>query len=820
MKTTILFSFFCLLFSLKSYTQNIERDLSIEKWSFSQEGKSEFLPAKVPGTVHTDLLKNNKILDPFYGDNEKKLQWIENENWIYKANFNISSKEIQNEHLELHFQGLDTYAQVQLNGKKILVADNMFRTWVVEAKKYLKIGRNELEIQFVSSSKKGKEFAKNLTYTLPENERIFVRKAQYQFGWDWGPRFVTAGIWKPIILKIWNFAEIKSVKHQQTIHKDLAQINFQIEINTEKSGSYFLKLNDSGKMIQLKKGLNFIQENIEIKNPKLWFPNGYGSPHLYNFEISLSKNQEYIDSKKLKIGLRTIELIQENDKIGKSFYFKVNGIPVYAKGANSIPLHSFLPETTKSDYEKLVKEARFANMNMLRVWGGGIYESDDFYDLCDENGILVWQDFMFACAMYPGDKDFLNNVKQEVIDQANRLQNHPSLAIWCGNNENDEGWKNWGWQKQFNYSKQDSTKIWNDYVKLFREVIPKTLDSVSLQKPIYHQSSPQNGWGRKIAYEEADVHYWGVWWGMEPFEKYNEKVGRFVSEFGFQGMPPLKTFEKFTKNFSLDDEGVKNHQKHKTGYETIKTYMERDYPVPKDFENLVYISQLLQARGMKIGIEAHRTAKPYNMGTLYWQLNDCWPVTSWSSVDFFGNRKASHYEIKRSFEDLIFTVKKVENSYQIYVVSDLQNTISGKFQISLFDFKGNLLWKSEKSGIILGNSSEKHFDINESDFKNFDTKTSVLKMSFESTSNQFSTLYYFDKPKNLVLAKPTISTRFINDKTIEISTDVLAKDVYLISDEVENFDDNFFDLLPGEKKIIRSELPIKNIKVKTLFDVQ
>lgn len=261
-------------------------------------------------------------------------------------------------------------------------------------------------------------------------------------------------------------------------------------------------------------------------------------------------------------------------------------------------------------------------------------------------------------------------MKQEVVENVTRLQNHASLGIWCGNNENDEGWHNWGWQKQLGYTKQDSTKIWKDYVKLFREIIPKTLDSVSAQKPIYWQSSPSNGWGRKQAYTEGDVHYWGVWWGMEPFEKYKEKVGRFVSEYGFQSMPQASTFQAFTQNLSFEDAGVRNHQKHKTGYETIRTYMERDFPVPEKFEDFIYMSQLVQASGMKIAIEAHRTSKPYNMGSLYWQLNDVWPVTSWSSVDYFGNRKAAHFAIKKAFEPTLFTVDFKDNAYKISLNRD------------------------------------------------------------------------------------------------------------------------------------------------------
>ncbi len=837
-KTLFYLVFLSLIFNNSFNAQVVSRDLSKEKWTFSQQGKNDFLPAKVLGTVHTDLLQNKRIPDPFFGDNEKKLQWIEEENWVYKTNFNLSEKEFQNAHINLIFNGLDTFADVFLNEKKILFADNMFRTWKVDAKKFIKKGNNTLEIIFYSASKKGKELAKQLPYKLPENERVFVRKAQYHFGWDWGPRFVTAGIWKPVILELWNDAKIESVKFTQETSPKKAKIKFVTTINAEFQGLYDVKINEKLFRVALKKGENIVSNIINIDRPKLWYPNGYGEPHLYPFKISLSKYNNVqksktknlvLDKKSLNIGLRTIELIQEKDEVGKSFYFKVNGIPIYAKGANVIPAHSFIPSADKNIYKNWMKEAKFANMNMLRVWGGGIYEDDEFYNEADKNGILVWQDFMFACAMYPADENFLKNVKNEVIDQANRLQNHASLAIWCGNNENDEGWNNWGWQKQLGYTKQDSAKVWKDYVKIFREIIPKTLDSVSAQKPIYWQSSPSNGWGRDVAYKEGDVHYWGVWWGMEPFEKYREKTGRFVSEYGFQGMPPISTFLKITDKETLRqaqgdkmfvDEGIKNHQKHGTGYETITKYMERDYKVPQNFEDFAYVSQLLQAHGLKIAVEAHRQRKPYNMGTLYWQFNDVWPVTSWSSLDFFGNRKAAHYQFKRSFEPLLLTVLETEKYYEIFATNDLLSELNGGLNLDLIDFFGKNLWNASGIETVKTNTAHKIAEIEKSVFNDFDLKKTVLKITFNSKDGNAETLFYFAKPKDLVLEKPTIKTRFINDKTVEISTNVLAKDVYLISDEAGNFDDNFFDLLAGEKKVVSAEKAIKNLKILTLFDVQ
>lgn len=815
-KKTIIF--ITLLYCSFLTAQNSYRNLSTENWALNKQNDSQKNKAKVPGTIHTDLFENKLIPDPFLGTNEKQLQWIENENWEYETKFILSKTELKNQNIDLLFEGLDTYATIYLNGKLFLETDNMFRTWNKSVKKELRVGENHLKIIFKSASNFGKEEAKKLPYTLPGDEKVFTRKAQYHYGWDWGPRFATCGIYKPIKLHFWNDVQIENVRYEQiNLTDDLAKLNFIITVNCEKAGNYNLKINDKSKKINLKQGENKIQFPYEITNPKRWWCNGLGEANLYAFQINVSKKNKIIDSEKLNIGLRTIELIQEKDEIGKSFYFKLNGIPVFMKGANYIPPDSFLPRVTDSTYNSIVKNAVDANMNMIRVWGGGVYAEDSFYDACDQNGILVWQDFMFACAMYPSDEKFLSTVKQEVIDNVNRLQNHPSIALWCGNNESDEGWKNWGWQKQYNYSEADSTNIWNGYQKLFHEVIPQTLDSLlSKEKNIYWPSSPSIGWGRKESLLQGDSHYWGVWWGMEPFEIYKKKVGRFMSEYGFQGMPNIETFKKFAKEeeLNLTSEAVKNHQKHNTGYQTIQTYMERDYKIPSKFEDYIYVSQLLQAEGMKTAIEAHRRAKPYCMGTLFWQLNDCWPVTSWSSVDYFGNWKAFQYQTKRSFENILISVNEEENQYKIYVVNDELNSEKAELELKLLDFEGRLLWGKISEIKIEANTSKVYFEIEKKEFETFNLNKAVLSLKF----NAARTNYFFAKPKDLALQKPSVAIKRINEQTIEISTNVLVKNVFLSAESETFFSDNYFDLLPNEKRIIKLSKPIKDIKVISLFD--
>lgn len=823
MNKILLFAFFFMQTLINAQTS--ERNLSSEKWRFKNTKENNWLTASVPGTVHLDLMNNKIIPDPYKDENEKKVQWIENENWDYQTSFNITSKDLENQNIDLVFEGLDTFSEVYLNGKLIQSTDNMFRKWTIPVKQYLKTGENILQVKFKSSLNAGKEFAKKVPFTMPESPRSFVRKSQYQFGWDWGPRLVTAGIWKDVKLNFWNIARLDHVKIEQKIlTKQKADLNIHAEIFATEEGKYSFSINGKSQNISLKSGLNLVSIPYQIQNPKFWQPNGWGKPNLYNLKITLKKDKKNIDEKSERIGLRTVELIQEKDEKGKSFYFKVNGKPMYAKGTNWIPGDSFSPRMTKEKYQKLIKDCKEANMNMIRVWGGGIYEDDEFYTACDENGILVWQDFMFAGSFYPADEKFQRNVEMEVKDQVERLQNHPSLALWCGNNEIDEAIVNWGYQKQFKYSKEDSLQVWKDYKKIFHEIIPNAIQKyASRDKQIYWPSSPSIGWGHKESLTEGDSHYWGVWWGEQPFEIYNAKVPRFASEYGFQGMPTLETTKSmFSGNPELDlnNGTIKAHEKHSRGWEIIENYMKLDYIVPTDFVKYNYVSQLLQSRGMQIAIEAHRRAKPYNMGTLYWQLNDCWPVVSWSSIDYLGNWKALHYQVKRSFENQVVLVEEKEGILNFYGINDGSDTIEDvNLELEVNNFKGeNILAavstpKQNLEGAVKFDSSSIHELVGEAD-KNELFLNVILRGKDEKIIAESN--YFFAKPKDLKLPKPNIQIKKISATEIEISTDVLAKDVYLSGDI--HFSDNFFDLLPGTSRIIKLSKPLEKIEVMSLWD--
>ena len=577
------------------------------------------------------------------------------------------------------------------------------------------------------------------------------------------------------------------------------ELNYDIYVNNKFNSSF--KINDT------------INSTFRINKPKLWWPHNLGDPYLYSIKVVVKKDETVLDSISTKIGLRTIELITEKDSIGESFYFKVNDVPVYAKGANYIPQNSMQNKVTDTHYETLLNDAVAANMNMLRVWGGGIYENDIFYDLCDEKGILVWQDFMFACAMYPGDKDYLQNVQQEAIDNVKRLRNHASIALWCGNNENSEGWHRWGWQD--GRSENEKDEIWSNYLKVFDSILPNTVNG--LTDTDYWQSSPKYGRGNPKYEREGDAHDWWIWHDAYPFEHLEEKVPRFMSEFGFQSFPSYEVINYINQSDSLEisSDGFKNHQKHARGFQLIDEYMERDFPIPAKAEDYVYMSQLLQAYGITKGLEAQRRAKPYNMGTLYWQLNDCWPSISWSSIDFFGNWKALHYKTKKAFDNTLVSSKIENNVLKTYVINDNLKPLTDTLTLKLIDFSGKELWSFSKEITVNQNSSELMHEIILTDI---DIANAVLISNF----NNLTSTFYLTKPKNLKLHNQKITKEVIKTVSgfsIKLSSTTLQKDVFLFSKEKGHFSDNYFDLLPNESFEVKFETEsetLNDLKIKTL----
>lgn len=813
----------------KGFGQETTRSLSGESWKFKNAKEANWLSASVPGTVHTDLMANNKIPDPYLDENEKKVQWVETEDWDYQTTFKVSDAELKNDQAELIFDGLDTFAEIYLNGKPLQQTNNMFRQWIIPVKNILVKGDNVLQIKFKSSVNVGNKMAEKVPFKLPESPRSMVRKAQYQFGWDWGPRLVTAGIWKDVKLNFWNNAKISNIQlEQKSLTTTKGQLSFNIEVVADKSGNYQVAVNNlAPKAFILQKGVNKISVPYEVKNPKLWQPNGWGKPELYDFKVTLTQQSKKLDEESLRHGFRTVKLVQEKDTKGKSFYFLVNGKPLYAKGTNWIPSDSFLPRITKQKYYKLIQDAKDANMNMIRIWGGGAYEDEAFYKACDENGILVWQDFMFAGSFYPSDNVFVENVKEEVKYQVRRLQNHPSIALWCGNNEVDEAIVNWGYQKQFKYTKEDSLQVWKDYRKVFHEAIPQTLkETLTPDNNIYWPSSPSIGWGHKESLTEGDSHYWGVWWGEQPFEMYEEKVPRFASEYGVQGMPSMEAVKSMFSgkaDLNLQNPVIKAHEKHTRGWQIIDGYMTRYYTLQTDLVKYNYLSQLLQARAMQVAIEAHRRAMPYNMGSLYWQINDCWPVVSWSSIDYLGNWKAAHYQAKRSFEQQLIAVENKEGILKTRVINDgLKDFKSVRLSVSIQKLNGEVVEKFDETDQKLNaNSIVEYSPLKIADIVAKELQDQVVMhytLKDEKNNVLAESNFYLVYPKDLKLTKPNLLVKNISATEIEVSTDVLAKDVYLIGDT--HFSDNFFDLMPNTKKRINLSKPLEKIDIMSLWDTK
>ncbi len=772
-------------------------------WSFRSMNSNDWYPATVPGNIYSDLIDNKLIEDPFIGANETKVQWVADSTWVYQTHFDVSSSTLNKDHLQLHFEGLDTYAKVYLNDSLILSSNNAFRNYKIPVKKLIS-SRNTLAVHFAPTHY-AEEIEKNkLDYTLPEGNRVFTRKAQFQYGWDWGPKLNTMGIWKEVSLQAWDDSRIENVylrKDSYTEKKARFTAIITLTSPPKKSTSIqvFADGQDFSMQIPATAETNSFEVPITIENPIFWWPHNLGIPHLYEVEVQLVQDGIARDEVILNHGVRNVSLIAEEDEHGQSFYFDVNGIPVYMKGANYIPQHSLQNRVTEEDYENLLQDAVDANMNMLRVWGGGIYENDVFYDLCDKKGILVWQDFMYACAMYPGDEAFLENAKQEAEDQLVRLRNHPSIVLWCGNNENNEGWHNWGWQDGKTQAQKD--KIWEDYLKLFDSILPAEVAKHTQLD--YWESSPKYGRGNPKYQFEGDAHDWWVWHDGYPFEHFEDFVPRFMSEFGFQSFPSMDAmkFINQSEEIQIDTEGMRSHQKHHRGYELIDLYMERDYKVPENDEDYVYVSQLVQARGMRMGIESHRRAKPYNMGTLYWQLNDCWPGISWSSIDHFGNWKALHYEAKKAFENVLVSFERKGDHVGIYIVNDLLNDIDKTLKVRLIDFQGNELWNSSKAISVPSNSSMlvESFSIDHME------EIQWNQVMLEAHYGDHSSAYFFEKPKNLALENGDLDIeiqKVAEGFSIELKSKVFQKNVMLMASAKGHFSDNYFDLKPNETKTV------------------
>ncbi|CAM3477560.1 beta-mannosidase [Marinicrinis lubricantis] len=809
----------------------------LKHWKFKESKDDQWRLAHVPGCVHTDLLRHGIIPDPFYGTNERELQWIDKADWEYEAHFDVPDDVMEHSRVSLVFDGLDTYADVFLNGEKVLSADNMFRSWKLDdAKGKLKPQGNVLRVYFRSPVAEDIPKLKALGYALPASNdqseagglgdqkiSVFARKAPYHYGWDWGPRFVTSGIWREVRLEAWSNVRITDLFiRQDRVTTNAAELTAVAEIESEADWQGKLKISAAGleweRDVMLAAGVNTVELKLEIPNPKLWWCRGLGEPHLYTFYAEYVQEGRTLAERSVQTGLRSVRLVREKDEAGTSFYIELNGVPVFAKGANHIPNDSFVSEVTYERYKHEIVSAVESNMNMLRVWGGGIYEQDDFYDLCDAYGLMVWQDFMFACSMYPGDEAFLNNVRIEAEENVKRLRNHPSIVLWCGNNEIDTAWSHydeksgWGWKQQ--YSPELREKIWADYEAIFHRILPEAVQRIA---PIaeYWPSSPMADWTNDASQHarndssSGDIHYWGVWHNVEPFENYNKVIGRFMSEYGFQSFPEWETVRTYAKesDMELESEVMLQHQKNGSGNRLIRQYMEMYFPEPKDFRSFLTMSQLQQAEAMKTAIEAHRRRKPYCRGSLYWQMNDCWPVASWAGMDYYGRWKALQYTSKSSFQDVLLSMDGTGESIGFHLINDTLEEIGGSLRIMLLDFSGKLLQQWKPAASAGPNEAQVVYSLKAEEVLRGYRPEQVLLLAELEQDGQLldSRTYYFVTAKQLELHNPTITCESVEASggtRVLLQTDTLARYVTLSAETEGIFSDNHFDLIPGIPKVV------------------
>lgn len=837
---------FIILYSCGSKQQVLTEAIN-STWQFRKAGDTAWIPAKVPGCVHTDLLANNKIPDPSFRKNEQAVKWIENADWEYTTRFTLPNDMASYPNIDMQFDGLDTYADVYLNDSLVLKADNMFLGWTIAAKKFLKEGENTLRIYFHSAVKVGMEKLNKVPYLLmaaneiaPENERtnVFTRKAPFHYGWDWGPRLVTCGVWKPVKLQAWSNTKMKDLYIKPlNVSSERASYKVSAEIEATENINAALEIwIDNKKMasldVDLQSGKNNPNIEFSLDKPELWWTKGLGGQKLYQLELKLINGNKTLQTLTHRLGVRTLELSREKDSTGTSFTFKLNGVPVFMKGSNYIPSDIFTTRNTLANYKRVVQDAVDANMNMIRIWGGAIYENNEFYDLLDENGILAWNDFMFACNMQPNDSAHLENIRKEAEYNVKRLRNHASIALWCGNNENLRAWSGWGWQEKV--TKEQGQILWGVYEKIFYQILPSVVEKMHPEVS-YWPSSPQAENNKNSNPSSGDEHDWRIWFGDVPFSTYAENTCRFISEYGLQSFPEMKTIRAFANDSDMAySSSIMEHRQRSlmpwigvgfNGNEMINTYIKRYYKTPKDFESFVYLSQVMQAEGVKFAIEAHRRQMPHCMGSLYWQINDCWPTMSWSSVDYFGRWKALHYFVREAFKPVLPVIFRDGKVIKIAIANDKLEAEKHQLEVTLYDFSGKVLWQKNQDIILDANSSKTYMTIAE---KELLAKGNAAKMILEvkvkkSESLVAENLFYFLDIKALTLEKPEIikTIEKISDKAYKITlvTNTLAKNIALSSNSEGRFSNNFFDMLPGKSYTINFSGDLKGeINIKTIVD--
>jgi beta-mannosidase len=662
------------------------------EWKLREVNDSRWMEAKVPGSVLSALLANGRIPDPFYRINEYETRELFRKDYEFEREFTVSGELYGKSRIELICYGLDTLAEIYINDLLLAKTDNMHRTWRFDCKELLNPGENQIRIVFRAPipyiekyvPAEGKEITYTPTGGMKGNQ--YLRKTHCMFGWDWGAQLPDAGIWRDITLAGYSDGRIEDVEVRQKHESTRVIVTVQTELSAlSADDDIHLAVTlrtPSGEEIEEWRPAHIgrTECSITVEHPELWWPTGYGNQPLYRLTVELVKENRVCDSRILSIGLRTLTVSQEKDEWGSEFAFMVNGVKIFAKGADYIPEDTVYSNITEERIAYLIDSCVRANFNCLRIWGGGYYPSDTFYDYCDRYGLIVWQDLMFACNVYDLTKDFEENIIEEAKDNVRRLRHHASLGLWCGNNENEAAWHHWG------SFQCHSPKLRADYIKQFEYILPETVLKLD-RDTFYWPSSPSSGGCFDEPNDEnrGDTHYWEVWHGQKPFEDYRNHYFRFCSEFGFQSFPSIKTVNSYTEeqDRNIFSEVMESHQKNEAANGKMLYYLSENFQYPKDFKSLLYVTQILQAMAIKFGVEHWRRNRGRCMGTLYWQLNDSWPVASWSSIDYYGRWKALHYFAKRFYAPVAGSLKRTGTEVVIHIQNETMAPKSCKVELTL-----------------------------------------------------------------------------------------------------------------------------------------
>ncbi|WP_276522301.1 beta-mannosidase [Kallotenue papyrolyticum] len=788
-------------------------------WWLRALGVDPWLPATVPGGVHTDLLAAGHIPDPFVGDLERVVQWVAERDWEYRRSFTVDAELLAHDAIELVCDGLDTLAELWLNGQLLATTDNMFRQYRWAVGPLLHAGENELRIVFRSPVRYVSQRQAQRPM-LDVNDVIhgapYLRKAPSHFGWDWGPKLPPIGIWRDLRLEAYTVARLDDV-HLRQQHAD-GRVTLLATVRAQPWRDRALRarlelIAPDGRVQHAEAPLveRQAQITLPVAAPQLWWPNGYGDQPLYRATVTLlDDEQQPLDRRSYTLGLRTIELRQQPDALGRSFTFVVNGVPIFAKGANWIPADSFPTRVSRERLTHLIGSAAAAHHNMVRVWGGGYYEDEAFYDLCDQHGLLVWQDFMFACALYPlDDAALLETIHAEVIDNVRRLRHRACLALWCGNNEIETAWVDWGWDRA------DQADLKAAYDRFFHQLLPAWVAAEDPDHP-YWPSSPSSGtpFVQPNSGAEGDMHEWSVWHAMKPLRHYRAIRARFVSEFGFQSLPALATIATFAppEEWNLTSYIMEHHQRNPAGNAKIITYLAEQFRLPRDFEALVYLSQVQQGEAMRIGVE-HWRRDPACSGTLYWQLNDCWPVASWSSIDYWGRWKAAHYAGRRFFAPVLLSIADDGPRLELFVSNDMRAAWQGEVRWSLETLDGVVLEADAQPVTVASGTcaAAARLDLSARLAEVSPRDVVLVAELWHAGERQQMAIATFVPTKHLALRDPRFGVELQQEGEhllIGLTARSLARFVELRLEGADViFSDNYFDLPAGRSVQVTARLP-------------